>query len=122
MKIRIKGASIRIRLSRSEVARLVHEGTVTESTPFGTTTFKYTLQRQEEGEALSAQFEDGQITMFVPAQLIKDWDTNSLITIDGHMQVANEQALYLLLEKDFQCIDATTEDQSDNYINPNKAC
>jgi hypothetical protein len=122
MKIRIKGSSIRIRLSRSEVIKLVHEGLVTESTPFGTATFKYALQSQKEGDALSAQFEDGQITMLVPQKLIQDWDTNNLITIDSHMPVANQQDLYLLLEKDFQCLDATTEDQSDNYINPNKNC
>jgi len=27
-----------------------------------------------------------------------------------------------LVEKDFICLDETTEDQSDNYENPNKTC
>jgi len=27
-----------------------------------------------------------------------------------------------LLEKDFVCLDHTTEDQSDNYENPNTTC
>ncbi len=122
MKIRIKGASVRFRLSRSEVAQLVHEGLIEELTPFGNATFSYALQRQENGSALSATFENGKITMMVPQSLIAGWDTNNLVTIDNYMPTGNGTDLYLLLEKDFQCIDATTEDQSDNYINPNQAC
>jgi hypothetical protein len=122
MKIRIKGASLRLRLSKSEVATIVHQGLLTEETPFGASTFRYSLARVEDGNQLSAGFEDGNITMYVPESLIKDWDTNSLISIEGNMPVGADKNLYLLLEKDFQCIDQTTEDQSDNYINPNQSC
>lgn len=121
MKIRIKGPSVRIRLSRSEVAKLVQEGRVAEHTPFGQTAFHYVLQSRPDGEGLSAQLEGSTITMFVPQRLIQDWDTNDLITIDNYMPAGDGQ-LYLLLEKDFQCIDATGEDQSDNYVNPNQTC
>jgi hypothetical protein len=121
MKIRIKGASVRIRLSKSEVALLVHQGRVEEFTPFGAGVFGYALQKVSSGSTLSATFEHDTITMFVPQSLIQDWDTNSIITIEGNMPVG-EDSLYLLLEKDFQCIDQTTEDQSDNYINPNQIC
>jgi hypothetical protein len=122
MKIRIKGASLRIRLSRSEVAKIVHDGLITEETPFRNSTFRYILKRIPEGSALTASFEGNNITMYVPQPLISEWDTNSLVGIDAHMPVSNDSSLYLLLEKDFQCIDQTTEDQSDNYINPNQNC
>lgn len=122
MKIRIKGPSVRFRLSRSEVTMLVHQGYFTETTPFGGASFCYALQRIETGDALSAQFEQGCITLFVPEILIADWDTNNLISIESHMPLTDNQTLYLLLEKDFQCLDAVTEDQRDNYTNPNKNC
>jgi hypothetical protein len=32
------------------------------------------------------------------------------------------QELFLLIEKDFVCLDNTFEDQSDNYPNPNAVC
>jgi hypothetical protein len=122
MKIRIKGASLRLRLSKSEVARLVHEGVVEEQTPFGDSIFRYAVQKTGTGAELSAAFEGGSMTMFVPQSLIEDWDTNMLISVEANMPVAEGGSLYLLLEKDFQCIDATSEDQSDNYINPNQIC
>jgi len=122
MKIRIKGASVRLRLSKSEVARLVHEGLVEEETPFGSSIFRYAVQKAVSGDQLSAAFEGANMIMYVPQSLIHDWDTNSLISIEANMSVGDRGSLYLLLEKDFQCIDQTTEDQSDNYINPNQIC
>lgn len=122
MKIRIKGASVRIRLSRTEVARLVQDGYLEESTPFGAATFKYALQRTATGEALTGDFKQDCITLYVPQILIADWDTNNTVSIDSRMPVEENATLYLLLEKDFQCLDAVDEDQSDNYINPNNSC
>jgi hypothetical protein len=60
--------------------------------------------------------------MYVPETMIKDWELNSLVGFDAMMQLPDGNNLYLLLEKDFVCIDAATEDQSDNYENPNKNC
>jgi hypothetical protein len=122
MKIRIKGPSVRLRLSKSEVAGIVHEGIVAEETPFGNATFKYVLKRVADGDKLTASFDNGSMTMYVPEALIKDWDTNTLVSIEANMPVGDGNTLYLLLEKDFQCIDQTTEDQSDNYINPKQNC
>ncbi len=122
MKIRIKGPSVRMRLSRTEVATLVHEGRVVDETPFGNRTFRYELQKAATGDALTATFTDDTITMYVPHHLVHNWDNNALVTIDAHMPIGKDESLYLLLEKDFQCLDKTTEDQSDNYISPNQTC
>lgn len=122
MKIRIKGNSVRIRLSRSEVARITTVGYVEERTQFVNNAFIYALQRTDEGTELSADYEAGKMTMHVPKSLIQDWDVNDIITFDNHMKISDTEELYLLLEKDFQCLDQTTEDQTDNYINPNKTC
>ena len=34
------------------------------------------------------------------------------------MDLGDGNELYLLLEKDFQCLDNSIEDQTDNYENP----
>ena len=122
MKIRIKGPSVRLRLSRSEVAQLVHDGIVEEETLFGTSTFKYAVRQTPSGSRLTAVFEQGTMILFVPRTLIRDWDTNDVVSIDEQMPVGESGSLYLLLEKDFKCLDHTTEDQSDNYLNPNQSC
>ena len=122
MKIRIKGNSLRIRLTKTEVSRIATQGYLEEETVFGNNKLIYALQKVETGNELSAAFEGNKITMFVPEVLTKDWPLNNVVGFDAKMPVAENSSLYLLLEKDFVCLDHTNEDQSDNYDNPNKAC
>jgi hypothetical protein len=60
--------------------------------------------------------------MIVPSMLVKEWPENNIIGFNANMPLTGKDSLYLLLEKDFICLDETTEDQSDNYENPNKTC
>lgn len=122
MKLRIKGNSLRIRLSRSEVERLSLTGYLEEQTLFGENKFVYALQRVNEADELSATLEHNKITMLVPFKLVKDWPENNVVGFNANMPLTDNNSLYLLLEKDFICLDETTEDQSDNYENPNKTC
>ena len=122
MKLRIKGNSLRIRLTKTEVNTLANTGYLEEQTLFANNKFVYALQRVENGNELSATLDANKITMFVPAALIKDWPENNVTGFNSNMPLTENKSLYLLLEKDFICLDETTEDQSDNYGNPNKTC
>lgn len=122
MKLRIKGNSLRIRLNKTEVSTIETTGYLQEETWLGNNCFVYALQRVDEGDTLTAALEENKMIMYVPAALTKDWPANDIIGFDAHIPLANNKTLYLLLEKDFICLDETTEDQSDNYENPNKAC
>jgi hypothetical protein len=122
MKLRIKGNSLRIRLTKTEVSTIATTGYLEEETMFGNNKFVYALQRVDEGNALTAALEQNKMIMFVPASLTKDWPANNIIGFEANMPLADNKTLYLLLEKDFVCLDHTTEDQSDNYENPNKTC
>jgi hypothetical protein len=122
MKLRIKGNSIRIRLTKKEVSIIAGSGYLEEETLFGNNRFVYALQKVDHGNELSAALEGNKMTMFVPSALLKDWPGNNVVGFDASMPLADNKMLCLLLEKDFVCIDHTTEDQSDNYENPNKTC
>ncbi len=122
MKIRIKGNSIRIRLSKSETALFAAKGYLEERTDFGNSDFIYTVKSTEDN-IMSADFINGNITMHVPRHLITQWIASNLVALDYNMPVNNDKTLYLILEKDFKCIDAViTEDQSDYFENPAKSC
>lgn len=122
MKIRIKGNSIRIRLSKSEVETFAREGYVEEVTDFGDSKFRYAV-KSSPGETLSVQFKNGNIILLVPEDFIQQWAVSNLTGIDYNLPVNNDSILYLLLEKDYKCIDAVvTEDQSDYFENPAKSC
>ncbi len=123
MKIRIKGNSIRIRLSRSEVDRFGKDGYLEERTEFGDGTFIYVLQSKDNAGALAATFINGKITVTVPAAITKEWATTEKVGYDHNMDIGDGKQLYLLIEKDFKCVDAPPgEDQSDNYEHPTKVC
>lgn len=124
MKLRIKGNSLRIRLSKTEVDLLSSGSTLEDGTSFGKSRFVYLVQPVEKGNALSASYDEGAITMYVPQLLLQNWPHNSVVGFDALMPVSDSEDLYLLLEKDFKCLDAdaTKEDQSDYYDNPDKSC
>lgn len=122
MKIRIKGNSVRIRLGQSEVARFGQEGYLEERTEFGNSTLIYALKKKETDDGLSASFDGNRITLYMPAGQAHEWTTTDVVGYDNRMDIGNGKQLFLLLEKDFVCLDNTFEDQSDNYPNPNAAC
>jgi hypothetical protein len=70
------------------------------------------LQKSAAGQ-LSACYESNNITLYMPEWMINEWSTTDRVGFNY-----NESGLYLLIEKDFMCLDTVDEDQSDNYPNP----
>ena len=122
MKLRVKGNSLRFRLSKTEVEKLAVAKYLEERTSFGSNTFGYALQIKDAGDELSADFDGSKITVFIPEVFIKDWAVNDVVGFNATKQVSDAESLYILVEKDFKCLDEATEDQQDNYENPNKTC
>ncbi|MDR3711614.1 MAG: hypothetical protein P4L51_02275 [Puia sp.] len=120
MKIRIKGNSLRYRLTRSEVLRFVTDGYLEEKINFGGAVLSYTLCRTD-GEQLSASFRDNRITVYIPGVLTGDWVDGNQVGFENHIGLGDSgETLYLLVEKDYTCLENVEEDQSDNYPNPLK--
>jgi hypothetical protein len=122
MKIRIQSSSIRFRLSKTDVEQLTDEGRIEEHTPFESSVFSYAVQQSQDVDQLTASFENNKITLLVPAVYVEDWAINTIVGFDAKMQVGTGETLFLLLEKDFKCLDLAGEDQSDNYENPKTNC
>lgn len=118
MKIRIKGGSVRFRLTKTEVETFCKEGHYSEQTNFNFTTFNYKLQVKEGIEGLEAEFQNNTITLFLSKKKADKWMDETRVGYENHMTLKNGEKLHLLLEKDFICLDETIEDQSDNYPNP----
>lgn len=112
MKIRIKGNSLRYRLTKSDVERFATEGYVEEEINFGAARLTYSLQKIAIG-SLFATFENNNITLYMPDAMADEWVNTDRVGFEN-----KESDLYLLIEKDFKCLDNVAEDQSDNYPNP----
>jgi hypothetical protein len=116
MKIRIKGNSLRYRLSKSDVEKFCSVGYLEETTNFGSQQLIYALQRGGH-DGLEATFDNNKITVTMPTAMAAEWGKTDRVGFDG---IDNQ--LSLLVEKDFQCLDNVVEDQSDNYPNPAVVC
>ena len=109
-------------MSKTEVETFCRTGRLDEKTVFGSTTLLYCLQASV-AENMDADFYDREITMYIPSKLLQDWATNTTVGFSHNKPLPDGDHLFLLLEKDFKCIDSSVpEDQSDNYDNPLHVC
>jgi hypothetical protein len=124
MKIRIKGNSVRFRLTKTEVENFAINGVYTSETELMGGVFKYRLQRSEDYTHLVAEWNqsENEIIFFMPKSIADEWTESNEVGFQHIQILPNGTELFLLVEKDFVCLDNTFEDQSDNYPNPNAVC
>ncbi len=86
--------------------------------------FKYRLQRSEDYTNLAAEWNqsENEIIFFMPKSIAEEWTESNEVGFQHIQILPNGTELFLLVEKDFVCLDNTFEDQSDNYPNPNAVC
>ncbi len=122
MKIRIKGNSIRLRLTKSDIELLGTKGIVEEKTNFPGSVLTYQLINDNGISETEAHFGSNTISVLFPAPLSNLLCNTDAVSYENHQSLSNGQKLYILVEKDFKCLDNTLEDQSDNYEHPTKSC
>jgi hypothetical protein len=118
MKLRIKGNTIRLRLTKSEVDFFEKENHIKEETDFGNSVFSYSLITDANAAVITAQLYDNTVTVTIPKANAIEWFTTNMVGLNAEMEIGSGRKLYILIEKDFKCLDETVEDQSDNYDNP----
>lgn len=117
MKLRIKGNMVRLRLTKSEVDYFSIHKKIEETVDFPENNFVYSLNNLPV-ENIEVSFDNNKLSVNLPSTFAEKWVTTNLISCSGEMRLKNGKSIYLLIEKDFKCLDETVEDQSDNYENP----
>lgn len=120
MKLRIKGNSIRLRLSRSEVAAVAETGWLENRTDLGNSSFGYALAARDSVSALSARLDTATIVVLVPKAQISGWASGEDVGLYGEQAAAGGEILSIAVEKDFRCLDRSRaeDDEADNYPHP----
>ena len=117
MKLRLRGNSIRLRLSQRDLATLLDHGAVEERVDFpGGNALRYRLERSA-GAKPSAAFAKESIVVAFPAAAIAAWSAPAEVSMVAECAVAGS-TLRLLVEKDYQCL-APREDEDDADLFPN---
>jgi hypothetical protein len=119
MKLRIKGDSLRIRVTQGELESLANEGRVEESIHFGPgRALAYRLAIDPTASELTAQFDRDVIEVRVPEKSAREWSRTNLVTLEN-TQSRDGVALKIFVEKDFACLQPREgEDESDHFPNP----
>lgn len=118
MKLRIKGNSIRLRLTQTELDQFVEIGRVEETLhfPHGRR-LRYALQAQPDADQLAARFGDDGITLVMPDAWVQPWGTTDRVGFEATQPLDDGEGLYLLVEKDFQCLHKRP-DEEDAFPHP----
>jgi len=120
MKLRIKGDSLRLRLTQGEVKQFADGGEVEERTHFGAgTDLVYRLKRDSGANALGASSAGTEIEVRVPTAMARQWCDTDLEGLAATQTVAPGVELRIAVEKDYACLTVREgEDESDNYPHP----
>ena len=115
MKLRIRGNSLRLRLTKTEVEKLAEQGLVEEKTDFGNgKLFVYAVAISTKSEVVTADFQNNRISIFIPQTIAETWANGEDVGIYGE-----QHTLKLLIEKDFNClIPRITEEDADTFPHP----
>jgi hypothetical protein len=116
MKLRLRGNSIRLRLTRSEVEEFGRSGKIEERVEFGPgkLAFTYAIETDAEGPETSAEFSGNRLCVHVGRDTARRWVDTDDVGIASNASVPR-----ILIEKDFACLTSRPhEDESDTYPNP----
>jgi hypothetical protein len=122
MKLRINGDSLRLRVSRSEVARLLAGDCLEETihfTPEAAAKFTYALQQDRLVGRPTVQYTQNRVEVLIPADQANAWGITDQVGIAEDISLGNLGSLTLLIEKDFACLDRSEKDNADTFPNPN---
>ncbi len=122
MKLRIRGDSIRLRLTQPEVKRFAADGRVEDGTSFGPDE-RFTYAIAFGGSTLSATLSNKGIEVLVPGDVARAWAEGDSVGIEGARDLGGGKTLRILVEKDFACLTKRPhEDDTDAFPNPNDSC
>lgn len=115
MKLRLRGNSLRLRLTRNEVCRLAEVGLVEEAVVFGGSTESILVYRVRSGESDDATHNAGRIEVVVHSAAVTEWANG---TSEG-IYFETGAGLRVAVEKDFRCLAPRDgEDDSDAFEHP----
>lgn len=119
MKLRIKGNTLRLRLTQTEIDQLGQGETVREEIPFPQAILTYAVAADASLSSMAVQYQDLEVLVRLLEYQVREWVDTDLVGLEETLEVGDGKTLYLLLEKDFQCLHKRpNEDEADQFANP----
>ena len=121
MKLRIKGNSLRLRVSRSELERFQAEGRVEETihfTPAPDANLTYALESTSEPVPVSVRYGTREVAVILSEDRARIWSDASEVGVYATVDMGSMGSLEVVVEKDFACLDRSDAENTDTFANP----
>lgn len=121
MKLRIRGNSVRIRVSQPELAQIAKDGSAEDKVQFSPANeLRYRVDVKPTG-AVEAEFHGALLRVTLPKAEVERWLAPDQVAIEGQQPIGDGTHLRILVEKDYTCLaPRASEDDSELFANPQK--
>jgi len=121
MKLRIRGNTVRLRISKAELAQIAATGAAEDTVRFsGQAGLRYGIEVRPTG-GVAAEFGGDVLRVLLPQPSVDLWLRPDEVSIEGEQAIGNGEVLRILVEKDYTCLAPRSgEDDSDLFANPQK--
>jgi hypothetical protein len=121
MKLRIKGNSLRLRVSRSELTSLLSGKRIEETIRFTASPdakLTYALDSAVQSTPINIRYGSQAVTVTLSKDRAVVWGSESEVGVYGEVENGDTHLLEVSVEKDFACLDGSDEDNIDTFANP----
>lgn len=122
MKLRIKGNSLRLRITRPELDQLIGEGRIEENISFAAddqSRLTYSLEHTATASAPTVRYAPPALEVRIPTAQAQKWALGEDVGIGATIELGPRGSLDLLIEKDFACMHGSEDENRDAFANPN---
>ena len=120
MKLRIKGNSMRLRISPSEMKDLLQSGRIEETIYFGAEEGAHLTYALEVGAGLgpmTVRYRPQEVTVLISSREAQGWAEGGDVGLYGTAP-SSRGPLEIAVEKDFACLDKDERQNADTFPNP----
>ena len=120
MKLRIKGNSLRLRVTPSEMTCLLENGRIEETIYFaldGNAQLTYALEHVPDAPAIAIRYSPHEVAVVLSSAVARRWAGNEDVGLYGDTPTSHGK-LEFAVEKDFACLDKNDEENADTYPHP----
>lgn len=121
MKLRINGNSLRLRVSRSELARFQSGERIEETIHFAAAPeakLTYALEFASQSAPVKVRYESNEITVVLSEARARTWEVEGEVGVYDTLDIDSAGSLDVIVEKDFACADGSDAENGDTFPNP----
>ena len=121
MKLRINGNSLRLRVSRSELARFQTRGRIEETIHFTASPaakLTYALESAPQSSPVKVRYGPNEVTVVLSEGQVRIWADEGEVGVYAALEMGQAGSLEVIVEKDFACVDRRDEESIDTFPNP----